>query len=89
MNEDYYKIKNKIKRNQQPPRQTKGILTIAQYCKIIHIKLQDFKLKDYYNYWNYCHINNYDGIGTGSVDVEKGFTIVRQMIDRCQELFIF
>lgn len=84
-----YQIKNRNKKKSVVTEKPIEFVTVAQFCKIERIKIQDLTLDDYINFWYYCKKNSYVSFGTESDDIEKSFTRLRKIIDRCQELLIF
>ena len=81
----YYKKQQPTQATTQPIK----FITIAQFCKLNKIKLQNFTHKDYTSLWYYCKANNLASFGTECDDIDKSFEKLRKIIDRNQELLIF
>lgn len=89
MTQQDYIIRNRNKTLQAGTQEIIAYYTVGEFCKMEHKKLQNFKLSDYEQYWYYCKRNGFAGFGTECKDTEKAFAMLREVIDRCQELLIF
>lgn len=82
----------KRKNNTTPQERTAEpikLITIAEFCKVKKIKIQNFTHEDYVSFWYYCKANNLSGFATESNDIDDSYIQLRKIIDRIQELLIF